>query len=92
MTLSIEMAPACLSPCAGPTGTWLDRPLTVDVMGTTVTFVMAARAASRAAARRRISRSSAWPTRAAPAYAGGPARRKGGRRISFTPGSAPFSS
>ena len=29
MTLSIEMAPACSSPCAGPTGTSLDRPLTV---------------------------------------------------------------
>ena len=47
MTLSIEMALACSSPRAGPTGTWLDRPLTVDVMGATVTFVMAARAASR---------------------------------------------
>lgn len=67
MTLSIEMAPACSSPCADPTGTWLDRPLTVDAMGTAVTFVMAVRAASRASARRRISRSSAWPTSAAPA-------------------------
>lgn len=36
MTLSIEMAPACSSPCAGPTGTWLDRPLTVDAMGAAV--------------------------------------------------------
>ena len=36
MTLSIEMTPACSSPCAGPTGTSLDRPLTVDAMGAAV--------------------------------------------------------
>src|SRR5664280_2963842 len=46
-TLSREMTLSYSSPFADPTGTSLLSPLAVDVIGATVTFVMAARAAAR---------------------------------------------
>ena len=46
-TLSSEITLFCSSPLPGPTGTSLLSPLAVDVIGATVTLIIAARAASR---------------------------------------------